>query len=220
MKYRNFIPGIYPARVRGQIIIMNVIDNNFYILSPGESRSLLQCYTGDNNVTFMGRGILTNKFNNHDQYNLFKEKDTLGIGVNFWSLKNMNISFRNQFWILQMIKSLYISHKLIKKGLPYTINYLNENCIKTIKKLDVAQVVQHLNAATLLYPFKTKCLEWSIALTHYIIQFGYQPVLKIGVQNKPFYSHAWIELDGEVIGDISDLNERMVVIYQSKLGAR
>ncbi|EFQ8846585.1 lasso peptide biosynthesis B2 protein, partial [Salmonella enterica] len=63
----------------------------------------------------------------------------------------------------------------------------------------------------------TKCLEWSFALFYHIIQYGYQPVLKIGVQNRPFYSHAWIELDGKIIGDINNLSERMVVIYQINL---
>jgi hypothetical protein len=181
--------------------------------------TLLKCYTGGNNVTFMGTSILANTYNEYDKYNLFEVTDTMGVCVNFWSLRNADISFSNVICVMQLIKSLHTSHRLIKKGLPYTVEYLNKFRIESKKKeLNIHLIIKYLNAATLLYPLKTKCLEWSVALFYYIIQYGYQPVLKIGVQNKPFYSHAWVELDGEVIGDIKDLNERMAVIYQIKLG--
>lgn len=218
MKYRDFSPNFYPARVRDQIIIMNIVDDNFYILSHQESINLLMCYTGEGNVTFMGLSVLTNTFNNYDKYNLFGVKDVLGVGVNFWSLRNSDVSFNSLFCVVRFIKLLYISHKLIRRGLPYTIDYLRKSFVAVRQReLDMHSLIKHLNAATLFYPLKTKCLERSVAFFCYVIQHGYQPVLKIGVQNRPFYSHAWIELDNEIIGDIKDLNERMVVIYQINL---
>ncbi|ASG19158.1 lasso peptide biosynthesis B2 protein [Salmonella enterica] len=218
VKYRDFIPNLYPVRIRDQIIIMNITDDKVYILSHHESMNLLECYTGENNVTFKGGNILASTYNSYNKYSLFEVTDTMGVSVNFWSLRNTDISFDNLIHVMQLIKSLHVSHRLIKKGLPYTIDYINGLCVGAKKKeLNIPLVIKYLNAATLLYPFKTKCLEWSFALFYHIIQYGYQPVLKIGVQNRPFYSHAWIELDGKIIGDINDLSERMVVIYQINL---
>ncbi|EQC2551287.1 lasso peptide biosynthesis B2 protein [Enterobacter sichuanensis] len=194
---------------------MNINDDRFYILSRRDSIKLLKCYTGKSNVNFMGCNILTDTFNSYDKYNLFEERDAAGVGVNFWSLKDKDVSFNNLICIMQLIMSLHTAHKLIKRGLPYTIDYLRKNFIRVRRKaLDIPSLIKYLNAATLLYPSKTKCLEWSVAFFYHIIQYGYQPTLKIGVQNRPFYSHAWVEIDDEIIGDIKDLNERMVVIYQ------
>lgn len=37
VKYRDFIPNLYPVRIRDQIIIMNITDDKVYILSHHES---------------------------------------------------------------------------------------------------------------------------------------------------------------------------------------
>ena len=211
------MPDLYPARVRNKIIILNIRDNKFYILSSSDSETLLKCYSGksDKNVIFMGNKLLSDSYSEHDEHALFNKRDNLGINTNFWSLKHSDISFDKLSVITPLIKSLHISHKLLKSGIFFTINNLikRQSHAKN-KELNLPQVIKHLNAATMIYRPKTKCLEWSIALLHYIIQFGYNPIFKIGVQNNPFYSHSWVEFNGEIIGDIKDLNERMVVIFR------
>lgn len=211
------MPDLYPAIVRNKIIILNIRDNKFYILSSADSEILLKCYSGesDRNVTFMGYKLLSEFYSEHDEYSLFNKRDNLGINTNFWSLKYSDVSFEKLSVIISLIKSLHISHNLLKSGLFFTINNLikKQGNAKN-KELNIPQIIKYLNAATMIYGPKTKCLEWSVALLHYIIQFGYKPTLKIGVQNNPFYSHSWVEFDGEIIGDIKDLNERMVVIFK------
>ncbi|ELE9247929.1 lasso peptide biosynthesis B2 protein [Enterobacter kobei] len=215
MKYRDFAHNLHPVRVRDQIIILNITDNKFHILSKRESITLLKCYTSENNITYRGRDVLDKKYHNYDRYNLFEVKNSMGVNVNFWGLRDEDISFSNIADQLKLLKALYVSHKLVQKGLPHTIDTLKRLCAKSKKKeLDIPLTVKRLNAASLLYPNKTKCLEWSVAFFYHVIQHGYRPVLKIGVQNRPFYSHAWIEIDDKIIGDIKDLNERMSVIFK------
>jgi hypothetical protein len=45
-------------------------------------------------------------------------------------------------------------------------------------------------------------------------EYGFDLTLVIGVQNRPFYAHAWVELDGEIIGDDPRLPEQLAVIYK------
>ncbi|MFB1944059.1 hypothetical protein, partial [Salmonella enterica] len=67
---------------------MNITDDKVYILSHHESMNLLECYTGENNVTFKGGNILASTYNSYDKYSLFEVTDTMGVSVNFWSLRN------------------------------------------------------------------------------------------------------------------------------------
>lgn len=215
MKYRDFAPNLHPVRVRDQIIILNITDNKFHILSKRESITLLRCYTSENNIIYRGSDVLDKTYHNYDQYNLFEVKNSMGVNVNFWGLRDEDISFSNIAEQLKLLKALYVSHKLVQKGLPHTIDTLKRLCAQSKKKeLDIPLTIKRLNAASLLYPNKTKCLEWSVAFFYHVVQHGYRPVLKIGVQNRPFYSHAWIEIDDKIIGDIKDLNERMSVIFK------
>lgn len=218
MKYRDFAPGLHPARFREQIIIMNVDDDKFHILSRHESMNLLECYTSESNIVYRRRKVLEETYHNYDRYNLFEVKNAMGVCVNFWRLRDEDISFSNVVDQLKLLKALYVAHKLVKKGLPHTIDILKRMGSKVKKKeLDIPLTVKRLNAASLLYPNKTKCLEWSVAFFYHVIQYGYRPVLKVGVQNRPFYSHAWIEIEEKIIGDITDLNERMTVIFTINL---
>lgn len=167
----------------------------------------------------MGRKLLSECYSDQDEYSLFKVRDNLGITTHFWSLKHSDVSFKKIPMVISLIKSLHFSHNILKSGLLPTIHSLRKiKSRKKKKELDLSQAVKHLNAATMIYGPKTKCLEWAVALLHYIIRLGYNPTLKIGVQNNPFYSHAWVEVAGEIIGDIKDLNERMVVILNLEFG--
>lgn len=66
-----------------------------------------------------------------------------------------------------------------------------------------------VNRASRLYP-GMKCLARSIALHHLLEKAGYDPVLRIGVvhQEQNFGAHAWVELDGEPLGEADDVGKR------------
>lgn len=67
------------------------------------------------------------------------------------------------------------------------------------------------HAAT-YFPGRVECLESSIALAMLLFRSGIRGEFKIGVQRYAFLAHAWVEIDGEVIGDLQFLARKIVPI--------
>lgn len=67
------------------------------------------------------------------------------------------------------------------------------------KILDVVHTFRRLS--TLLYTPKNACLLDSVVLTEFLIRRGHQPTLVLGVHTKPFFAHAWVQIDDCVLND-------------------
>ena len=65
-------------------------------------------------------------------------------------------------------------------------------------------VVRRIDLAAAFFPGRARCLERSIALHVCLHWCGAPTVLRLGVQPYPFSAHAWVELDGEPVGDSPD----------------
>lgn len=103
-------------------------------------------------------------------------------------------------------KGLYPTIQLIKKSRDNQIKYT----IPIDKELrDLANVV---NKACLIYPSRTKCLEWAITFVLMALKRKWKCNLEIGVQNYPFFAHAWVECNEKVIMDSQDLREGLAII--------
>jgi hypothetical protein len=55
--------------------------------------------------------------------------------------------------------------------------------------------------STLFYTSKNACLLDSLVLTEFLIRHGYQPTLVLGVHTKPFFAHAWVQIENCVLND-------------------
>lgn len=69
----------------------------------------------------------------------------------------------------------------------------------------------------MLYYKRTKCLEWACALILLGINHGLSLNLVIGVQNRPFFAHAWVEHLGSIVGDNPRRRQQLAVIYELNL---
>lgn len=69
-----------------------------------------------------------------------------------------------------------------------------------------------LNKACLIYPTRTKCLEWAITFVLLSLKRQWRCNLEIGVQNYPFFAHAWVECGGKVVMDSQELREGLGII--------
>ena len=58
-----------------------------------------------------------------------------------------------------------------------------------------------VNRAGIWHPKQSLCLQRSAVLVCLLRAFGVPAEMVIGVHKMPFYSHAWAEVDGEVIND-------------------
>lgn len=109
---------------------------------------------------------------------------------------HMTLKVKGFYSLIQWVKNEGAQHHL------YTLPSQKE----------LNNLVHILNQACLLYPIRTKCLEWATTLTLMALKKNWKISLSIGVQNYPFISHAWCQLENEVIADSPALPERMAVI--------
>lgn len=58
-----------------------------------------------------------------------------------------------------------------------------------------------VHTAAVWYPKQTLCLQKASVTTSLLRQHGFRAEMKIGVRKQPFHAHAWVEVDGEVVGD-------------------
>jgi hypothetical protein len=63
------------------------------------------------------------------------------------------------------------------------------------------QISQAVDLAAALYFKPVLCLQRSAAAACLLKKQGYPAEMVIGVQQLPFVAHAWVELNGMVIGD-------------------
>lgn len=125
----------------------------------------------------------------------FNRKTLYALGVLIFSHISVKFSF-------------YRTIKKIKKYKKSNINY------KLPSQAEIDEITETLNAACLLYPWKTKCLEWAVALATLCLKARYCCELVIGVQNQPFYAHAWVECNGRVVADSQQLPQKMAIILK------
>jgi len=74
----------------------------------------------------------------------------------------------------------------------------------------VERICTALDLASIWYWKEILCLQRSAATTCLLRRFGIAAILWIGAQPLPFRSHAWTEVDGQVVNDKPYMRE----IYQ------
>lgn len=149
---------------------------------------------------------------------IYRKSDSKGVSNVNWSLplNNKNVPFN-----IQVLKAL---GTLIKVNFYINIRgfYSTINLIKTYKEQKIIYIVPEdeelnnlaniVNKACLIYPTRTKCLEWAITFVLLALKRKWKCNLEIGVQNYPFLAHAWVECNDKVVMDSPDLREDLAII--------
>lgn len=144
-----------------------------------------------------------------------------GIPINCWELTPRDsLPSRHPLLIAFSAFTLHKVHKQSdKKRISGLVSLIKAEKLNTTKKDEnpntINQLVFALNFACLLYPRKTKCLEWACALILISRKYGIDMKLVIGVQNRPFFAHAWAEWNNKVIGDDANRRSQLAVIFES-----
>lgn len=55
--------------------------------------------------------------------------------------------------------------------------------------------------AAVFYTSKNACLLDSLVLADFLIRYGHRPTLILGVRTKPFFAHAWVQIENCVLND-------------------
>lgn len=69
----------------------------------------------------------------------------------------------------------------------------------------IAETTRRVSIAAAFYPRRALCLEQSLTLFVLLRRRGVHAELRLGVQPRPFYAHAWVEAGGRAISEAEDL---------------
>jgi len=163
-------------------------------------------------------GIISNKQYNYP-YTKKLNKGAFSAGAQNIDWRMSSSELPDHVTLLKVFEAYFILIKVY-----FILNVFGFNAlIKTIRHKGSADcnekdakefnlLVTALNKACFYFPIRTKCLEWSAALTLLGLRRKWKCNIEIGVQNLPFAAHAWVNAEGRVIADIQDLPETLSVI--------
>jgi hypothetical protein len=78
---------------------------------------------------------------------------------------------------------------------------------------DEAAVCDAVLLASCLYWKPVLCLQRSICIAALLRRCGLPARLVIGYRPVPFLSHAWVEINGRVVGDSAVYQKRLIQLY-------
>jgi hypothetical protein len=109
---------------------------------------------------------------------------------------------------------LKLEYPLSRKNFSAIHDRVRRTALRTPSKntLSATQIAQAVDLAAVLYFRQVLCLQRSAATACLLKRQGFAAQLVIGVQQMPFYAHAWVELDGVVINDKPYMSEIYAVL--------
>jgi len=75
-----------------------------------------------------------------------------------------------------------------------------------------SRISHALDIACAFYPKQTLCLQRSAVLVRLLRRHGLRAKMIIGAQKLPFKAHAWVEIDGVIVGDRTASREKFLVL--------
>ncbi|WP_427998848.1 lasso peptide biosynthesis B2 protein [Achromobacter sp.] len=82
------------------------------------------------------------------------------------------------------------------------------------KRSTLAELMDHINKTFILDFSSNRCLSYALTLCLLGRKLGYPVTLVVGTRTRPFFSHAWVELDGIPINDDASLRKKLAVIME------
>jgi hypothetical protein len=78
--------------------------------------------------------------------------------------------------------------------------------------LSVSQSIAACNLAFMFYLRTVKCIQRSAATAAILRRNGHAADLTVGVRSLPFFSHAWVQVDGVPVNENSEMLRTLRVI--------
>lgn len=117
-------------------------------------------------------------------------------------------SFLLSYWYL-----IYFYIQLRRKGLPVVLNRMKEKePTKKKKWISESSIVNGYQLACKMHFLNVECLERSFALYQLLSQNNYDNRLCIGIRQKPFLSHAWVETNIKALDESNNRDKFQVLL--------
>lgn len=233
--YYHLCDHIYISQFRDELILLDTLKDKYIICSQEISDLLIKIIENSpfhhNEIDTLAayphiqadiQNLLDNQIIEIKDfsypYHIDKKVASQGVPNVDWRLPldNLRISFN-----LEVLKALYtltkINFYMKRKGFYNTICLIKKNLNPhqtyiTPPDEDLKALAKIMNKACLIYRTRTKCLEWAMTYVMLALKRGWKCNLEIGVQNYPFFAHAWVECNGKIIMDSEDLRDGMAII--------
>lgn len=75
-----------------------------------------------------------------------------------------------------------------------------------------AAVIEAVAVASCFYPRHVRCLQRSVVSARLLRRRGANADVVIGYRSAPFFSHAWVEVNGKVVGDSPVYQRKMHIL--------
>lgn len=142
--------------------------------------------------------------NSHSAFERFRCNLCVGLAAAIRHTGNALIRFRRvqaaafiEFAFYEVIRKLggFYARQMIVRRWPIA------NAQRRNQDAEVPVLCEAVHSAAVWYPKQTLCLQKASVTTSLLRQHGFPADMKIGVRKQPFHAHAWVEVDGQVVGD-------------------
>lgn len=245
MKYFSLSPHIHAARFGNSIIILDstnddyisLIDDSAYYLSKIVENALAFDQE-KNEYSFENENTeeLNAWINQLLELNIIQESNAPGKVIASapikpgglhdyqWDTKPSWKPFKqaNKYQAFKTFIQLAKVHRSLKRqGIKGVLEAIQQTPNKNLiipSDLQIHELSNLVDAASMLYPKKTFCLAWAATFVILARKNNWDSQLVIGVQAHPFYAHAWAQIEGKVIHDDPIIAQVLSLILQTPKG--
>ena len=171
------------------------------------------------NTLLSNKVIKENFLSNPYHYQIDENHSIVGVPNIDWKLP---LNYRPASYVkkstLKSLLTLSYVHAIMRfHGFYSAIQLLKSTHQKSLlykvpSQESIQALIQSVNSACMLFPIRTKCLEWALTVALLALKQNWKFNLVTGVQNYPFLAHAWVECNNQVIGDMQELRTDMARI--------
>ncbi len=228
MKYISLSAHIYAARFGNSIIILDSTNDDYISLIDDSAHYLSKIIEGEisynqekkeyecinENIQELNSWIeqflelnIIQQSNSPDKKIAGAPLKPGGLHDYQWDTKPSWKPFKQakKYPIFKTFVQLAKVHRLLKrhgiKGVLDAINTTPKTDLIIPMDIQIQELANLVDAASMIYPKKTYCLAWAATFVMLARKNKWDSQLVIGVQAHPFYAHAWAQIDGKVIHD-------------------
>ncbi|WP_165380322.1 lasso peptide biosynthesis B2 protein [Candidatus Finniella inopinata] len=233
----EWAPGVYGALCNDRFVILKASDDEYLSMSvessvflskilrevfvkngleySSEFNSCDGLYISQHIILFIKNGLIVEAACRQRNNRVASPKIAGGIKVREWV---SDIKIEHKVKKTLVIKSFYLLlkvHRVIKRDKIKGILSLLQTVESKIPRFSYSkseELSAAVEAASFFYPKKTMCLAFAATLALLHKKQGLNCDFVIGVQNLPFYAHAWVQVQGKVVNDREELNIKLAPI--------
>ncbi|MDZ5762840.1 Transglutaminase-like superfamily domain protein [Candidatus Cyrtobacter comes] len=168
--------------------------------------------------TFLKEGLIEIASSELRKNRVAVPKQNTGLAVQEWFPKSHGVPL-DKVLMMKGLYYLYKAHSAIKRhnieGIVQLLQKFSYKAQPGHHSMEHSKLMSRaMDQACTFYPRKTLCLPYAAALTIMHFAHGYDCDFIIGVQSIPFHSHAWVEVNNNVLTDNEELKEKMAYILR------